>query len=69
MGDLFGSFPRCARVRPKCVRKKFLVSSFNDYKFVDSRPIMDQFHEMQRIQSNIKHHNINMDEVCCVKYN
>ena len=23
------------------IGKKFLVSSFNDYKFVDSRPIMD----------------------------
>ena len=29
--------------------KKFLISSFNDYKFVDSWPIMDQFHEMQPI--------------------
>ena len=46
--------------------KKFLVSSFNDYKFVDSRPIMDQFHEMQRIYSNLKHHNIKMDEVFVV---
>ena len=42
--------------------KKFLVSNFNDYKFVDSRPIMDQFHELQQIYSNLKHHHIKMDE-------
>ena len=42
------------------------VSSFNDYKFIDSGPIMDQFHEMQCIYSNLKHHKINMDEVFVV---
>ena len=46
--------------------KKFFISSFNDYKIVDSRPILDQFHEMQRKYSNFKHHNINMDEVFVV---
>ena len=46
--------------------KKLLVSSFNDYKIVDSRPIMDQFHEIHRIYSNLKHHEINMDEVFLV---
>ena len=48
--------------------KKFLVSSFNDYKFVDTHPIVDQFHEMQCIYSNLKHHNINMDEVMLRKH-
>ena len=46
--------------------KKFLVSSFNDYKFVDFRSIMDQFHEMQNIYSNLKHFKINMDEMFVV---
>lgn len=34
--------------------KNFLVCSFNEHKIVDSRPIMDQFHEMQRMYSNLK---------------
>ena len=46
--------------------KKFLVSSFNNYKFVVFHPIMDQFHEMQHIYSNLQHHYINMDEVFVV---
>nr|GFC46547.1 hypothetical protein [Tanacetum cinerariifolium] len=29
--------------------KKFLVSNFMNYKMVDTRPIMEQFHEMLRI--------------------
>ncbi|XP_071740928.1 uncharacterized protein [Rutidosis leptorrhynchoides] len=29
--------------------KKFLVSNFNNYKIVDTRPIMEQFHEILRI--------------------
>ncbi|CAM8957335.1 unnamed protein product [Rhodiola kirilowii] len=28
---------------------KFLVNNFNNYKMVDSRPVMEQFHEIQRI--------------------
>ncbi|CAM8934464.1 unnamed protein product [Rhodiola kirilowii] len=28
---------------------KFLVSNFNNYKMVDSRPVMEQFHEIQHI--------------------
>ena len=47
-------------------RKKFHLSSFNDYKFVDSHPIMDQFHEIQSIYSNLKRYNIKMDEVFVV---
>ena len=45
----------------------FLISSSNDYKIVDSRPISDQFHEIERIYSNLKHHKIKMDEVFSVK--
>nr|GFA70961.1 zinc finger, CCHC-type [Tanacetum cinerariifolium] len=29
--------------------KKFLVSNFMNYKMVDTRPVMEQFHEMLRI--------------------
>ncbi|XP_021719995.1 uncharacterized protein LOC110687676 [Chenopodium quinoa] len=46
--------------------KKFLVSNFNDFKFVDGRSIMDQFHEIQRIYSNLKQHGINVDELFVV---
>ncbi|XP_021744403.1 uncharacterized protein LOC110710418 [Chenopodium quinoa] len=43
--------------------KKFLVSNFNNFKFVDGRSIMDQFHELQRIYGNLKQHGISMDEL------
>ncbi|XP_021769707.1 uncharacterized protein LOC110733948 [Chenopodium quinoa] len=46
--------------------KKFLVSNFNNFKFVDSRSIMDQFHEIQRIYGNLKQHGINVDELFVV---
>ncbi|GJW41775.1 hypothetical protein Tco_0067620, partial [Tanacetum coccineum] len=29
--------------------KKFLVSNFNNYKMVDSRPVIEQFNELLRI--------------------
>nr|GFB42988.1 zinc finger, CCHC-type [Tanacetum cinerariifolium] len=29
--------------------KKFLVGNFMNYKMVDTRPVMDQYHEMLRI--------------------
>ncbi|CAM8991605.1 unnamed protein product [Rhodiola kirilowii] len=28
---------------------KFLVTNYNNYKMVNSRPVMEQFHEIQRI--------------------
>ncbi|XP_021732979.1 uncharacterized protein LOC110699771 [Chenopodium quinoa] len=46
--------------------KKFLVSNFNDFKFVDGRSIMDQFHEVQPIYSNLKQQGINVDELFVV---
>ncbi|BAT90380.1 hypothetical protein VIGAN_06161800, partial [Vigna angularis var. angularis] len=46
--------------------KKFLVSNFNNYKMIDARPIMEQFHEIQRILGSFKQHNIAMDETFIV---
>ncbi|XP_019194751.1 PREDICTED: uncharacterized protein LOC109188561 [Ipomoea nil] len=42
--------------------KKFLVSEFNDYKMVDNRPIMEQFHEIVRIFGQMRKHDMNMDD-------
>ncbi|XP_057518767.1 uncharacterized protein LOC130799628 [Amaranthus tricolor] len=47
-------------------RKKFLVSNFNNFKFDDNRPTMEQFHEIQRLYDNLKRHDINMDELFVV---
>ncbi|XP_021722414.1 uncharacterized protein LOC110689893 [Chenopodium quinoa] len=46
--------------------KKFLVSNFNNYKFVDGRSIMDQFHELQRIYGSLEQHGIAMNELFVV---
>uniref|UniRef100_A0A1S4CWN7 Zinc finger, CCHC-type n=1 Tax=Nicotiana tabacum TaxID=4097 RepID=A0A1S4CWN7_TOBAC len=46
--------------------KKFLVSQFNNYKMVEGRSIMDQFHEIQRIVSRFVQHKILMDETFIV---
>lgn len=32
--------------------KKFLVSCFNNYKMIDSRPVMEQMHEIEHILNN-----------------
>ncbi|CAM8962599.1 unnamed protein product [Rhodiola kirilowii] len=42
--------------------KKFLVSNFNSYKMVDSRPVMEQFNELTRILGQFTHYNMNMDD-------
>ncbi|GJR72242.1 hypothetical protein Tco_0084607 [Tanacetum coccineum] len=42
--------------------KKFLVSIFNNYKMVDSRPVMEQFNELLRILKQYTHHGLKMDE-------
>ena len=42
--------------------KNFLVSSFNDYKIVNARPIIDQFHEIQSIYTYLKQDDIKMEE-------
>ncbi|CAM8917397.1 unnamed protein product [Rhodiola kirilowii] len=41
---------------------KFLVSNFNNYKMVDSRPVMEQLHEIQRILGQFTQHKLKMDE-------
>ncbi|GJR99358.1 zinc finger, CCHC-type containing protein [Tanacetum coccineum] len=42
--------------------KKFIVSKFNSYKMVDSRPIMDQMYELEHILSMFTQNNMNMDK-------
>ena len=43
--------------------KKFLISNFSSYKMVKNRPVINQFHELQRMHANMKLHKIEMDEV------
>nr|GLL42017.1 uncharacterized protein LOC109168281 [Ipomoea trifida] len=42
--------------------KKFLVSEFNEFKMVDNRSVMEQFHEIVRILGQIRQHGMNMDD-------
>ncbi|GKC15438.1 zinc finger, CCHC-type containing protein [Tanacetum coccineum] len=42
--------------------KKFLVSNFNNYKMVNSRPVMEQFNELLRILGQYTQHGLKMDE-------
>nr|GEV24929.1 zinc finger, CCHC-type [Tanacetum cinerariifolium] len=42
--------------------KKFLVSNFNNYKMVDSRPIIEQYNELLRIFGQYTQHVLKMDE-------
>nr|GEZ84014.1 hypothetical protein [Tanacetum cinerariifolium] len=42
--------------------KKILVSNFNNYKMVDSRPVMEQYNELLRILGQYTHHGLKMDE-------
>ncbi|GJR49213.1 hypothetical protein Tco_1399734 [Tanacetum coccineum] len=42
--------------------KKFLVSNFNNYKMVDSRPRMEQFNELLRILGQYTQHGFKIDE-------
>ncbi|GJX23981.1 zinc finger, CCHC-type containing protein [Tanacetum coccineum] len=42
--------------------KKFLVSNFNNYKMVDSRPAMEQFNNLFRIIGQYTQHGLKMDE-------
>nr|GEW27018.1 hypothetical protein [Tanacetum cinerariifolium] len=45
---------------------KFLVSNFMNYKMVDTRPIMEQYHEMLRILGQYTQNNLMMDEAISV---
>nr|GEW38900.1 hypothetical protein [Tanacetum cinerariifolium] len=42
--------------------KKFLVSNFNNYKMVDSRPGMEQYNELLRILRQYTQHGLKIDE-------
>ncbi|GJU23837.1 hypothetical protein Tco_1157179 [Tanacetum coccineum] len=42
--------------------KKFFVSNFNNYKMVDSIPVMEQFNELLRILGQYTQHGLKMDE-------
>ncbi|GKE09347.1 zinc finger, CCHC-type containing protein, partial [Tanacetum coccineum] len=42
--------------------KKFLVSNFNNYEMVNSRPVMEQFNELLRILGQYTQHGLKMDE-------
>nr|GEX31775.1 hypothetical protein [Tanacetum cinerariifolium] len=48
---------------------KFLVSSFMNYKMVDTMPIMEQYHEMLRILGKYTQHNLMMDEAISEELN
>ncbi|GJV26168.1 zinc finger, CCHC-type containing protein [Tanacetum coccineum] len=41
--------------------KKFLVGNFNNYKMVDSRPVMEQYNELLRILGQYTQHGLKMD--------
>nr|GEX01531.1 zinc finger, CCHC-type [Tanacetum cinerariifolium] len=45
---------------------KFLVSNFINYKMVDTKPVMEQYHEMLRILGQYTQHNLMMDEAISV---
>nr|GFA53752.1 zinc finger, CCHC-type [Tanacetum cinerariifolium] len=45
---------------------KFLMSNFMNYKMVDTRPVMEQYHEMLRILRQYTQHNLMMDEAISV---
>ncbi|GJS49547.1 zinc finger, CCHC-type containing protein [Tanacetum coccineum] len=42
--------------------KKSLVSNFNNYKMVDSRPVMEQYNELLRILGQYIQHGLKIDE-------
>ncbi|XP_076922644.1 uncharacterized protein LOC143584487 [Bidens hawaiensis] len=42
--------------------KKFLVSNFNNYKMVNSRPVMEQYNELLHILGQFTQHDLKMDE-------
>ncbi|GJX09535.1 hypothetical protein Tco_0199394 [Tanacetum coccineum] len=42
--------------------KKFLVSNFNNYKMVNSRPVMEQYNKLIRILGQYTQHGFKMDE-------
>ncbi|CAM8905735.1 unnamed protein product [Rhodiola kirilowii] len=53
-------------MREDASSKKFLVSNFNSYKMVDSRPVPEQFNELTRILGQFAHYNMKMDDSIAV---
>ncbi|CAM8975487.1 unnamed protein product [Rhodiola kirilowii] len=49
-------------MREEASSKKFLVSNFNSYKMVDSRPVPEQFNELARILWQFAQYNMKMDD-------
>nr|GEY81156.1 zinc finger, CCHC-type [Tanacetum cinerariifolium] len=45
---------------------KFHVSSFMNYKMVDTKPVMEQYNEMLRIMGQCTQHNLMMDEAISI---
>ncbi|CAM8968490.1 unnamed protein product [Rhodiola kirilowii] len=45
---------------------KFLVSNFNSYKMVNSRPVPEQFNELTRIFGQFAQYNMKMDDSIAV---
>ncbi|KAJ9558651.1 hypothetical protein OSB04_013265 [Centaurea solstitialis] len=41
--------------------KKFLVGNFLNYKMVDTRPVMEQYHELQRMLGQFAQYDMKMD--------
>lgn len=46
--------------------KKFLVGNLMNYKMIDARPVMEQYHELLRILGQFAQHNLKMDEAISV---
>ncbi|GJX81440.1 zinc finger, CCHC-type containing protein [Tanacetum coccineum] len=59
--ELWNAIEECY-VTEDATSKKFIISKFNSYKMVDSRPIMDQMYELEHILSIFTQNNMNMDE-------
>ncbi|CAM8964964.1 unnamed protein product [Rhodiola kirilowii] len=53
-------------MREDASSKKFLVSNFNSYKIVDSRPVPEQFNELSRILGQFAQYNMKMNDSIAV---
>ncbi|CAM8951386.1 unnamed protein product [Rhodiola kirilowii] len=53
-------------MREDASSKKFVVSNFNSYKMVDSRPVPEQFNELARILGQFAQYNMKMDDSIAV---
>ncbi|GAV76587.1 UBN2_2 domain-containing protein [Cephalotus follicularis] len=42
--------------------KKFLITKFNSYKMMDTRSVMEQFHEIKNMLDHFSQYKLNMDE-------